>query len=121
MKAILPLLALAACSAELTLDDWIYAGGDTFIQRLEIEASRGDAVPEFGFIIRIDRETTEFYYVKARIQCARDRMLILRSEHHLKDVLLSSGKPKKTQWYVITPNTPADGLKKAVCNPTETI
>lgn len=118
MRAILPLLALAACSAKPTLDDWIYVGGDTFIQRLEIEVARGNAVPEIGFIIRI--EEGDFYLVKARIQCSGNSMLILSSEHHRGGVLRSSGKPKKTQWYVITPDTPADGLKKTVCNPLET-
>jgi len=119
MRALLPLLALVACSAEPTLDDWIHVGGDTFIQRLDVEAVRGDAVPEVTFVLRI--EEGEFYLVKARIQCKGGSMLILHSDHHKGGVLLSSGKPKKTQWYVIDKGTPADGLKTVVCNPTETI
>lgn len=119
MRAILPLLALAACSAKPSLDDWVHVGGDTFIQRLDIEVARGNAVPEISFIIRI--EEGDFYLVKARIQCSGNNMLILRSEHHKGGVLRSSGKPKKTQWYTISKGTPADGLKKAVCNTTETI
>lgn len=119
MRVILPLLALAACSAEPTLDDWIHVGGDVYIQRLWIEATRGDAVPEISFIVRIDEG--DFYAVYARIQCKGGSMLILNSDHHKNRRLLSSGRPKKTQWYAIDKGTPADGLKKAVCNPTETI
>lgn len=119
MKALLPLLALAACQQDPTQFVYIAGdpGGEIYAQRKELD--RQTMYPIVRFIMRISDK--ESYSVTASIFCGTDRIGILRSDHYKNHAFVSRGEPYKPVWLDIPEDTPGAKLEAAVCPKSETI